>query len=198
MLIWMCALHCEAKPLIDFYRLKKSTRKGHYDLYHNKDIRCIVSGIGAMMMAAATEWAAGYGRQQDQPCWINLGIAGHRNMAIGSTVLASKISSNKGTVIYPPQAVMGHHFPLSAVTSVESEMPEYPDSAVCDMEAYAFMQTASRYSPLTNCHCIKVISDNSNSPAHRNKADISNLIAANIKPISHFACQAHQASEQHE
>lgn len=195
MIIWMCALHCEAKPLIDFYRLKKSPLKGQYDLYHNKDIRCIVSGIGALKMAAATVWAAEHGQQQDKPCWINLGIAGHRNMAIGSAVLASRISSHKGSVIYRPHAVIGHDFPLSAVISVESEQPDYPDSAVCDMEAYAFMQTANRYSPLTNCHCIKVISDNSNSPAHRNKANISNLIAANIKSISHFACQAHQVSE---
>lgn len=195
MLVWMCALHCEAKPLIDFYRLKKSANTGKFDLYKNGKTYCIVSGIGAFKMAAATAWAADQRRQQDSPSWINLGIAGHKNLAIGSTVLARKISSQETAASYYPITDICHDFHSHEVISFPATQADYPESAVCDMEAYAFIQTAAQYSPLSNCHSIKVISDNSDSPAHRDKARLSALIADNIQAISLFASELHQSTE---
>lgn len=194
MLIWMCALHCEAKPLIDFYRLKKTPDSVKFDLYQNENTSCIVSGIGALKMTAATIWAAQHNSLQGNSSWINLGVAGHKNLAIGSTVLARKISSHAASSSFYPITDVKHDFHSNELISFASQQSHYPESAACDMEAYAFMQTARLYSPLTGCHCIKVISDNSESPAHRDKARLSALIAANMKAISHFAHEMHRSS----
>ena len=56
MLIWNCALHCEAKPIIDYYRLKKDPAENAFDVYQDERIACVVSGIGGINMAAATAW----------------------------------------------------------------------------------------------------------------------------------------------
>ena len=76
MLIWVCALHCEAKPVIDFYRLKKSHDGNAYDLYRGEDMVCIVSGPGKLASAAATAWIAAQEQSAGSLAWINLGVAG--------------------------------------------------------------------------------------------------------------------------
>ena len=58
MLIWVCAMHCEAKPVIDFYRLKKSHDDNAFDLYRGDKMACIISGIGKLASAAASAWIA--------------------------------------------------------------------------------------------------------------------------------------------
>ena len=82
MLIWVCALHCEAKPVIDFYRLKKSHDDTAYDLYRGQDMACIVSGPGKLASAAATAWIAGRQQQTASLTWINLGCAGAAELDI--------------------------------------------------------------------------------------------------------------------
>lgn len=83
MLIWVSALHCEAKPVIDFYRLKKSHEDNAFDLYRGDGMACIISGTGKIASAAACAWIAA--RYQDEPsiAWINLGIAGAAQHDIG-------------------------------------------------------------------------------------------------------------------
>ena len=53
MLIWVSALHCEAKPVIDFYRLKKSHEDNAFDLYRGDGMACIISGTGKIASSAA-------------------------------------------------------------------------------------------------------------------------------------------------
>ena len=54
MLIWVCALHCEAKPVIDYYRLSKSHDDNAFDLYQSDRMICVISGSGKLASAAAT------------------------------------------------------------------------------------------------------------------------------------------------
>ena len=76
MLIWVCALHCEAKPVIDFYRLKKSHDDTAFDLYRGDDMVCIISGTGKVASSAACAWLAARYADAASLAWINLGIAG--------------------------------------------------------------------------------------------------------------------------
>jgi len=192
MLIWMCALHCEAKPLIDFYKLKKSAGKEAYDLYQCDQMACIVSGIGEQKMAQAVDWGARLFASTDQPCWINLGIAGDKHLPIGSAVLASRVSQLDNTVHthwYETSSPTTDHFISKPVTSLSCELSDYDETTLYDMEAAAFFRTAIHYSPAERCHSIKIISDNSENPAHRNKARISQLIADNMPAIAGYATQ---------
>ena len=76
MLIWVCALHCEAKPVIDFYRLKKSHDDNAFDLYRGENMACIISGMGKLASAAASAWIAARYEDSASIAWINLGVAG--------------------------------------------------------------------------------------------------------------------------
>ena len=197
MLIWVCALHCEAKPLIDSYRLKKLGHPNTFDCYQNADVSCIVSGMGSINMAAATAWSASHFSDNGSSAWINLGIAGHQYLDIGTTILASQVRQvDQDACIYPvplPRILMTR----MPVESQQKENYQYSDKFVYDQEAFAFLKTASRFSPLELCQSIKVISDNDHTPPTRNKNQISELIAEAIPGIKSFADALLEIRQQH-
>jgi adenosylhomocysteine nucleosidase len=198
MLIWMCALHCEAKPVIDFYRLKKTTDSQAFDLYQLGDTACIVSGIGDLNMAAACAWAASR-FENHTSCWINLGVAGHRILALGTTLLANQVLRKDNAQAIYPQAQLAHDFTSACVISLPAQQTDYHPNAAYDMEAYAFMHSCRHFTALEFCCCIKVISDNAVNPPTRDKAYISQLIADNIQSITDYAARLqHQLNLQSE
>lgn len=200
MLIWMCALHCEAKPVIDYYRLKKIAHGGGFDYYENDNTLCFVSGLGGINMAAATAWAAAHLQDRQDKCWINLGTGGHPELEPGKTVIASKVSSTESPGALYPVPVIQHPFISTEIISQHHENTHYLDDTLFDMEAFAFLHTASRFTTLELCQCIKVVSDNNVNPLTRNKAQISALIASNMDPITEYAsrldCLAQDYSRQ--
>ncbi len=197
MLIWCCALHCEAKPLIDRYRLQKHHGQTAFDVYQQQDIAVVVSGIGALNMAAATAWAAAYLDSSPSNGWINLGVAGHRSLAVGELRVASKVSAAGDKHFIYPVPLARQQLPLAPLVSHPQPQTSYPDDALCDMEAYAFIHTASRFAPLELCQSLKIISDNAQHKPHRDKAVISQLIHDRIDDIVDFAGQLMELAAQH-
>ena len=184
-------MHCEAKPVIDHYRLQKSKLHNLFDLYQHNETSCVVSGIGGNNMRSAITWTATHFAEQKHRRWINLGIAGHKKLATGTTLIADKISSHTEAGIFTPELPVEHRFLSHEIISFTSEQKHYPEHAACDMEAFDFMQSVSRIDAPSSYCCIKVISDNADEPAHRNKASISALIARNMHAISQFADHYH-------
>ena len=191
MLIWACALHCEAKPLIDRLRLQKISEPGDFDLYRHQQLDCVVSGIGGLNMAAAIGWAAAMHRQHRPLCWINLGIAGHARLEVGTLVRVSRISAEDQahTIHLPPDPASD--LPGEPLTSYNREQHLLARDTLVDMEGYAFMQKALRFSPAEWCQSIKIVSDNNDSPPHRDKQRISSLIEAQIDRIITFGDGLH-------
>lgn len=183
----MCALHCEAKPVIDFYKLKKSSNKNDFDVYKSKDIACIVSGMGADNMTRAVSWVNSQFNLNNNLCWINLGVAGQHSMATGTTVLISQARQHDNNESILKITGIKHDFESLPVISLSSEKTDYDEKALFDMEAYAFFQTTRKFCAEELCQSIKVISDNRVTPPTRDKAKISALIAQNMVSISVFA-----------
>ena len=194
MLIWMCALHCEAKPVIDFYRLKKSSGKNDFDIYLKQHMACIVSGIGSRKMTQAIHRAGSLFAQRGCITWINLGIAGDLNLAVGTVVLASRVKQVNTPDWLETRCAIEHTFESRPVTSVGAENTDYDASTLFDMEAHAFIEGASLYSPLQQCQSIKIISDNRNTAPDRNKARISRLIADHMQSIADYAEKLQQST----
>lgn len=197
MLIFCCALHCEAKPLIDYYRLQKHHGQTSFDVYQQQDIAVVVSGIGALNMAAATAWAAAYFDSDAKGCWINLGVAGHQSLTVGELLVASKVSAAGETHAIYPVPLPKQQLPLAPVISHPQPQTSYAADALCDMEAYAFIHTASRFTPLELCQSLKIISDNAEHKPHRNKSVISQLIHKRIDDIVGFAGQLMELAAEH-
>ena len=102
MLIWVCALHCEAKPVIDYYRLKKSHDDSAFDLYRGDNMVCIISGTGKVASAAACAWIAASHNEATSFAWINLGTAGCADHEIGAPFLLNQvIDADTGQRYYP-------------------------------------------------------------------------------------------------
>ena len=107
MLIWISALHCEAKPVIDHYRLKKSPQHRAFDLFHNDEMCSVISGIGKNAVAAATAWMGGLQHASHSLCWINLGVAGTAEKELGEIFSLNKI--NQGQPKNPDKLMLFFH-----------------------------------------------------------------------------------------
>ena len=182
MLIWVCALHCEAKPVIDRYRLKKSHADSAYDLYLNQDMICIISGPGKLASAAATAWVAAR-EPGGAPAWINLGTAGAAEHEIGSIFqLHQVIDADTGQRLYPAitetPILAGH-----AGLCLSQPSTEYRAEYLFDMESSGFLQSALRFSSAELIRCIKLVSDNRREQVGRDRGRISGLIQAQMESI---------------
>jgi len=160
----MVALHCEAKPIIDAYKLKKNHSKpfDHYQCsgVNEFQIELVVSGIGALAMAAAVGWVGAI-ESNVKRVWVNVGTAGHATRSLGEVVLI--------------------HGAVSAPSN------DYPGGAAVDMEAYAFFNAALRFSDSELVQSLKVISDNRVSGIeHLNAAKLTEFVSSRIKEIISF------------
>jgi len=182
MIYIVCALHCEAKPLIDNYKLSLE-QDAVFPIFSNEQIKIIVAGIGKTSTAAAMAYL--YARNQELPycAWLNVGIAGHKNLPLGSLVNVNKISDSSMNW-YPVRPENSKQLGAELKT-VDAPVEHYQDEALVDMEASAFMATALRFSPVELLQVLKVISDNEeNHIDNINKKQVQQLIEQNLKEIS--------------
>ncbi len=187
MLIWIVALHCEARPIIDYYRLKKSKQHGAFDLYQNDNMQCVVSGIGKTKVAAATAWVAALNHQHVSLCWINLGTAGAAEQAIGEIFWLNKITDEQSNRHYYPVADVINEVQSNSCISLDAPSDDYHPDALYDMEASAFFATATRFSSAELVHSLKIISDNRQHQTGYDKTAVSELVQKQLKPIKQFA-----------
>ena len=86
MLVWVVAMHCEAKPVIDYYRLKKSRIDHAFDLYRGDQMLCVISGIGKTAVAAASAWVQSTFAHADSVEALGVVIATHADIDFNATV----------------------------------------------------------------------------------------------------------------
>jgi len=196
MLIWVIALHCEAKPVIDFYRLKKSSVHQGFDLYQNQHMQCVISGIGKVNAAAATAWIAALNQDQPSLAWMNLGTAGGAEQSLGSILWVSKISQERSSRHLFPVPTFTIGFSTSACLSLDEPGTDYQSSQIYDMEASAFFVTATRFSCAEQIHCLKIISDNQQQQTGQDKVAISNLISPHMQTINTFVEKLQALNQQ--
>ena len=138
------ALPCEAKPLIKHFRLNGHAPRHGFRIYENAQLRQIISGLGKLPCAAACAYLQALFAEQDA-AWLNLGIAGHAELEVGSAVLASKISEENSEMRYYPPTLNQCSLPRIEVISLDQAVNDYHPQAAYDMEAAAFYATAVRF-----------------------------------------------------
>jgi len=196
MLIWVTALHCEAKPIIDHYRLKKCQSHNVFDVYKKDQIECVVSGIGKSACTAATEWIATLNHESRPIAWINVGTAGSASHDIGTALLINRISeteSSRHFYLLPPIAPGLQPAHCKTLTQPSTN---YHPGQVYDMEASAFFDTATRFSGAELVQCVKIVSDNPSHQTGRNKSRISELIHQHINHLAQLAQELQNMNER--
>jgi adenosylhomocysteine nucleosidase len=187
MLIWVCALHCEAKPVIDFYRLKKSHDDNAFDLYRGDGMLCIISGTGKIASATACAWVAAKYQQEASIAWINLGTAGSAQQEIGAAFLLNQIIDADSGQRHYPAPCAGSILPGYACLTLSQASDNYRQDYLFDMEASGFMYSSLRFSSAELTQCIKIVSDNEIRQTGKNRQQVSDLIHRNIESIDRLA-----------
>ncbi|MDD1611653.1 MAG: hypothetical protein LUQ57_00775, partial [Methylococcaceae bacterium] len=85
------ALPCEARPLIEHFRLKKDLSSHPFEVYSQDGICLVVTGIGKCAMAAGVAYTQARMVAAEKPILLNVGIAGHSDHDVGRVFLAGKI-----------------------------------------------------------------------------------------------------------
>ncbi len=188
------ALNCEAKPIIDFYRLYK-VRSRPFDYYtgHAKvesgqefSINLLVCGLGVLNMSTACGWLAAQ-TDQVQTVWLNVGTAGHEEMNVGEILRVHRVVDiATGKSHYP--AMTAKWSGLSSVLiTYESACIDYPQDALVDMEGSAFFSSAGLFATTELVQSLKIVSDNETESVERlNASLISQLIAPHALSINEF------------
>lgn len=153
-------------------------------MYENAGIVVVVSGIGKVAMAGAVAYTMAQFGDSAQPVLLNLGVAGHRNQSIGSCFLADKIiDAETGRRFYPqlPFDLPCRTLPLKTLSKADAG---YADDCLCDMEASAFYEIATKFGSGELIHCLKVVSDNAESPLENiNEQSVAAWVEANLAVV---------------
>ena len=179
-----CALPCEAKPLVAHFRLKKNLETQAFTIYSNAEINLTVTGVGKTAMAAGVGYTLALLAPRTPAILVNVGVAGHRQHDLGEIFSVEKITdADSGRNHFPP-LLARQPGATAAITTVSSPHLEYRDDCLYDMEASAFYESAARFTTGELIQCLKVISDNSASPAGNIRAkQVANLLAGSIDAL---------------
>ena len=180
------ALQAEAQPLITHFGLRCESRMGMFRVYRSESMALVISGVGKSLSAAATGYLCGCSDESRNAPWINIGVAGHRDVDVGELIVANKIiDQSTAHSWYPPQLVSS--VVNSTLITVDEPEENYPERAAYDMEAAGFFPSATRCSSGELVQSIKVISDNPHqSITSLNARCIEQLITKNLSKIEQF------------
>lgn len=184
------ALPAEAEPLIARFLLKKYSNGPSVPLFSNPSgtIRLAVSGVGKKRAQEAVSALADCTPSPDRSIWINAGIAGHRDLPVGTPVLAGRIKDEATGQSWDLDPPFDPPCRIASVTTVERPVETFHNGDVYDMEASGFYSAASRIAPRERVHVIKIISDNHRSPIRNiSRTGVTELVTRNLPVVAKLA-----------
>jgi hypothetical protein len=153
------ALQSEARPFVDHFRLQKQNHTRGFSVYDRDGLRLIVTGIGKRAVREACQYLHALGGSSLQG-WLNVGIAGHRDLAVGTGVRAARIIDHESGDVWHPSPIVPIPGITKTVCTLEEPDPDYPLDNVYDMEASAYYAAVARFGAGVLAQCYKIISDN--------------------------------------
>ena len=187
------AVHPEARPLVDRYRLRRDSDSrfpvydGELELDDTRHaVSLIVSGVGKAAAAAATGYLAA-SRPAAMAVWLNVGIAGHRDQSIGAAYAVHRIRDAGAQRNFFPSLV-GCRMDSRPLTTVDRPERDFDSEELYDMEGSAFYEAALNFSPTELIQCLKIVSDNRLNPADGlTKESITGLVSDRLEELDALA-----------
>ena len=186
------ALRVESEVILKLYNLKpQNFKEKKYKVYNNKklNIWLILSGIGNQNSALATKYLYEVSPKLEANIWINIGMAGSNDLAIGSIFNVQKISYEN---IYNKlnsytSALFNNIIPSGELVSVDKVERKFPAKGkVYDMEGYGFIKTAEKFCDRELIYIIKIVSDNKKNPPKNFIKITKQYMKLNLKIIKKF------------
>jgi nucleoside phosphorylase len=198
MIHFICALKCEALPIINHYRLKHLQKARLFKILINDNhtVSLTITGIGKLAAAAATTYSYTALQCEQNDVWINLGVAGHVSHNIGDIYIANRVEDASSARVWFPQIMIDTKIQTAGLLTLDQPSNDYND-LMFDMEAAGFIFSAYRFATPELTQCIKIISDNQNSPAEQLSAKMTtDLISATVEDIVEFVSQLDSISPE--
>jgi len=158
---WVIALDCEARPIRDAFGLAPVPGPAPYPIYRSpcETHWMVRSGIGRNHGAAATMYLHQIMGGGAHIAWLNVGIAGHANLPLGTGRRVNQILEvSTGATFYPTQVFDSQLMGCSLFT-VDEPQKTMDGDGLYDMEGSAFFSIASRLSSQELVMLIKCVSD---------------------------------------
>ncbi len=191
MIHMILALRCEAYPLITHYRLKKAGNAHAFPIYLDQaqQISLTITGVGKINAAAATAFTHAFLSPDTPSIWLNVGIAGCQNLAIGNLAIAHKIIDHATQRAWYPQIVFHPPCRSRVVQTHDTPITDgaamHPQDTLLEMEAAGFFATACRFATAEFIHVIKIVSDNQAHAATDISASLAgDLVASQLPNIA--------------
>ena len=174
------ALSSEAAPIRNALGLRCVSTEP-FEIYEGAGLSLIISGVGSLLSAAAVGFLGGRDGGSGGDIWINCGIAGHRNLPLGTPVLADKVTSPPAGRSYYPTILFNVPCRSGTVSTYDHPVTAYPCDACCDMEAAGFVTAAAALTHGELVHVLKIVSDNTASDLHMiNREQVRALIRGGV------------------
>jgi hypothetical protein len=161
----LIALQAEAKPLIRALGLKRRQPDGVCPIYASNGVRLAMSGPGKVSMQQAIHLLHQEGVENCH--WLNLGIAGHASLALGSCLQATAVTDSRSGERWRLQPVSGIEAIQGELRCVAEPESVYGEPVGYDMESGGFAATLASLGLIEHAHILKVISDNPQQPARQ-------------------------------
>ncbi|MGD9654865.1 MAG: hypothetical protein AB7U44_06675 [Sulfuricurvum sp.] len=150
------ALDAEARPLIEYYRLKRDYTLP-FTLYRSEEIVLLVTQPGKTNALMATSALLGHILPKAEDILINIGICGApEEYPIGEALLIHKIIDN-GRSFYP-DILYPHPYREATLISLQAAQDSMLESPV-DMESSSVFRAASKFFSLHRIAFLKIVSD---------------------------------------
>ena len=182
----MVALKSEAKTLISELKLIRLGGQNPFPVYvdYKHGNWLIISGVGQINAAAATEYLSGASDAKRWTVWINIGMAGSKNGKYGELFLVDKVIQYRSKNCFYLGTVVKNKIKKSVLLTVDKPLLNYSGVDLVDMEAAAFVMVASKMSCRELVLVMKVVSDGPNDSINNLTAQrASELMERNLNSI---------------
>lgn len=199
MILFQCALHCEAKPLISQLGLKKELCIRSHQIFSGGSYHLIVSGVGQIKAATACGLLFGLFKGSACSALLNIGSCGaSKALPVGSIYLINKITSlNLGQSLYP-DILISHSLPEAHLVTVDKpidqENSNLNQECLFDMEGFGFFRAATSFLPPDRITCLKIVSDQAD-PEKVGAKDLTKAVEQQLEAIMTIA-QAYSQQAQ--
>ena len=150
----------------------------------------MVTGIGKTNMCGAIGYTLALFGNPTASVLINLGIAGHPDVPLGTAFLAHKIIDVETGRRFYPQMPFAAPCSTHSVMTASRPHTDYSKDALYDMEAAGFYELAVKFSTAELIQVVKIVSDNQRSPiADINEATVENWTARQLQTIEALIAQ---------
>jgi hypothetical protein len=186
------SLYVEAKPIIEYYDLKKDMYDRFYQIFKSDNMTLIITGVGKIACAAATSHILSKNLLFDEDIVINIGICGAKNdVQIGTPYLINKIKDASTGKDYYTDVLLKHEFYENSIETFDKPVEDVSEleEALCDMESSGFYLSASKYVEQHRIFLIKVVSDRIGVDIV-DKNVVSSIIEKNLDKIDVFIKRA--------